>query len=370
MLKPRAPAADLSRDVLIIVAIASIGGLLLGVAIARRERAQDNLTPRWRAVDTIRRRRIARAIRQGSALADPEDARLAVELIDGLRRLERSSGRTTAYRVVLIAVEIVLLVAGHWASIVMLLPLLGLEAAGRLYGGRERMERARALNVQVVEAWGGTVPAPAVAAPEPTTMSFRARAARITRWVYLGWLAVSVSLTVLVAIAGFQREDLVLLGIGWGALAWLLLVEYALTRRVLSRQIAAGAVAAIVALVGVSLAAWRALGPEQLSPFQEGAGQACATFFPAIRAAPTREAAVGLSRDMRERLDLLPRPPLGNLQQADYWTFSFSLRKVEEAVMVRDASTAQEWTAIANRWVKALGLPNVCLDFPLGDGAF
>lgn len=209
------------------MAIAGIGGVLLAAVLVRRQ-ARDELGERWRGLDPAKRRRVLKAIREGRALADPDEARFAVELIERYRRVEKRSTRRTAYQLALVAAEAFLILKGHWASTVML-PLLVVEAIGRASRGRrERMDTALELNVQVIEAWGGTPPPLIEDDAARTRVTPRAHTAMLVRWAYVVWLAVAVSLTVLVAIAGFQRDDVVLLTGVWALLACLLLAGYVL----------------------------------------------------------------------------------------------------------------------------------------------
>ena len=52
----------------------------------------------------------------------------------------------------------------------------------------------------------------------------------LLRLLFLVWLAVSVAVSVLVALGGFYREDLVLLGVVWAILATLWLLDRLLPR--------------------------------------------------------------------------------------------------------------------------------------------
>ena len=64
-------------------------------------------------------------------------------------------------------------------------------------------------------------------------------AAKGLRAVILVWLAVCVAVTVLVAIAGFQQDDLALLGVVWPILA-LIWIAYRLRTATLTRRAASG----------------------------------------------------------------------------------------------------------------------------------
>jgi hypothetical protein len=54
----------------------------------------DEWARKWRSLPTEQRRRIVRAVARGEAVADPSDARLALDLIDKReRRLQAGRGR-------------------------------------------------------------------------------------------------------------------------------------------------------------------------------------------------------------------------------------------------------------------------------------
>jgi hypothetical protein len=112
----------------------------------------------WKKVDRKRRRRIARSVRRGEAVADPRDAALALELIDAQRRLTRDHGqrRRWIHRVhyvllALLAVSVVLTRADLKLAVFALLPI-GYLLVMQLFVRRlqARVASAREKNEQLV----------------------------------------------------------------------------------------------------------------------------------------------------------------------------------------------------------------------------
>jgi hypothetical protein len=66
------------------LAVAAIifAAVFTGVRRRLRRSGYDAWAPKWKAVNAKRRRRIERAVRRAEAMSDPQDAALAVELID------------------------------------------------------------------------------------------------------------------------------------------------------------------------------------------------------------------------------------------------------------------------------------------------
>ena len=133
----------------------------VGVWTWRRQRRTGYLAwyhGRWKKVDPGRRRRIARSVRRGEAVADPRDAALALELIDAQRRFtgDRDHRRRWMHRghylfLALLAVSLALTTPDLKVACLALLPA-GYLLAMRLIVHRleARVASAREKNEQLV----------------------------------------------------------------------------------------------------------------------------------------------------------------------------------------------------------------------------
>lgn len=116
---------------------------------------------RWRKVDPERRRRIARAVRQGRAVDDPRDASLALEFIDAQKQLTHETRGVSRWNIRMhyvlissVAIWLVLARPDLGQAALAVLPLAYLLAirlvANRL---RARVASARAKNEQLLDGF-------------------------------------------------------------------------------------------------------------------------------------------------------------------------------------------------------------------------
>lgn len=159
---PLAAAGKTPRMWMTIALAATMGGLMyVYLRFRMRRGGVDERWRRWRALPRERRRRISRAVREGRALADVEDAQYAVALVDHSHAVRgflqfRSPWKRTALHLCLAAL-ILAPVVHDWRGLIASLPLIVLVLVPHFVrlltrGRRERMEEARRLNEQVVSA--------------------------------------------------------------------------------------------------------------------------------------------------------------------------------------------------------------------------
>jgi hypothetical protein len=236
---------------------------------------------------------------------------------------------------------------GHWTFVALSITLLVASEALRL----------AAVVVDEARSFG-----------EPVQLVLRRRAARILRGLYLLWLAISTVLLVLVAIGGFQREDLVLLAGVLLALGVLFLMQCGAAARgvgggLTSHQKAALAIAGSAILFGASAAAWLVFRPAGTSGFEREATRICETYAPRIAAATGPEVAFAERQHMRVELSSIA-PPSDRFDRLVFANWLAALQAAEVAHATGDDARAARMDVIAGRGAVELGVGDACAAGP------
>jgi hypothetical protein len=136
--------------VVLSVAIGFYGHEALRFTRTVRQESDEEWKAQWRALDPSRRKRISQAIRQGDAVRDPDDAKLALRAVDQSEMIRRATRRLglVSWPMLLVILALALGITGTSARLVVggvsLLSLLVLaDLASRLQQRRMR-ESAKA----------------------------------------------------------------------------------------------------------------------------------------------------------------------------------------------------------------------------------
>jgi hypothetical protein len=132
--------------------VAVIAGLILSVgALLLFRRTHDPVwNEKWRAVDPERKRRISKAVGAGRALDAPDDASLAVRLVEATERWRRFSTLSGLGTAAFLGVSSIAL-GWHWLLLVAVACIaLEVVATALMYRPRRRMREARQANLALL----------------------------------------------------------------------------------------------------------------------------------------------------------------------------------------------------------------------------